>query len=73
MNKCAKFRGSRAIMGLAVLVLSCHCAFVGMSWVEKKMYIFSIPLGTLKLVLSTFKKCFRKRMSRKSRKFSFYF
>ena len=40
INKCAKFRGSRAIVGLVVLVLSCHCAFLGMLWVEKKCKSF---------------------------------
>ena len=33
-NKCAKFRGSRAVVGLAGLLPSCHRAFVGISWVQ---------------------------------------
>ena len=33
--ECAKFRGSRAIVGLVGLVLWCSCAFVGISWIQK--------------------------------------
>ena len=32
--ECAKFRGSRSIVGLVGLVPSCHCAFLGISWVQ---------------------------------------
>ena len=32
--ECAKFRGSRAIVGLVGLVPSCYRAFVGISWAQ---------------------------------------
>ena len=34
LNECAKFRGSRAIVGPVGLVTSYHRAFVGISWVQ---------------------------------------
>ena len=32
--ECAKFRGSQTIVGLVGLVLSCHCAVVGVSRIK---------------------------------------
>ena len=43
-RECAKFRGSWAIVGLVGLVLSCHCALVGISLVENIfLWVFRVP------------------------------
>ena len=51
-KECAKFRGSRAVVGLVGLVPSCHCAFVGVSWVQDFSRGYFVGLKFFLVVIS---------------------